>query len=227
MGSCHPESDSVGRWAEPEQAGRLLPARQHPPSAGHPTSQPPLGRPGSQTRAAPNLPLRAVRGLDVLSSWHCRWRCQGVKYYNSPCHPGPTPLHSSGFPSPPSPVPFAPSAGPGLNCPSDTPPGGNLIFVDPCAWLSASLPALCTLHGRECGRGGAGCQPSCRKEPVGLGGQPGARDRCPGLAAGSARSCGQGGHGQGRARPDSLAFSVAFFPLLFLELHNGRQKGRG
>lgn len=93
--SCHPESDSVGGWAEPEQAGAGLPPSSSPArpptSAGHPTSQATSQPPGNRTRAAPNLPLRAVRGLDVLSSWQGQWRCQGVKYYNSPCHPSPSP----------------------------------------------------------------------------------------------------------------------------------------
>lgn len=52
--SCHPESDSMGGWAEPEQAGARLPPSSSPArlptSAGHPTSQAtsrPPGKPGT------------------------------------------------------------------------------------------------------------------------------------------------------------------------------------
>lgn len=167
-----------GQSLSGQELGRPLPALQQgrPPSTGHPTSQATSRPPGKPDTGCsqPTSPSCQRAGRSELMALPVA--LPGSQVLQFPVSPQPQPH------SPPMvsllPVPFASSAGPGLNCPSGTPPGGNLIFVDLCAWLSASErevpPALRTLHGRECGWGGAGCQPSCRKEPVVLGGQPGA-----------------------------------------------------
>lgn len=142
-----------GRSLSGQELGRPLPALQQgrPPSAGHPTSQATSRPPGKPDTGCsqPTSPSCQRAGRSELMALPVA--LPGSQVLQFPGSPQPQPH------SPPVvsllPVPFASSAGPGLNCPSGTPPGGNLIFVDLCAWLSAlerEVPP-CTPHPARAG----------------------------------------------------------------------------
>lgn len=226
MGSCHPESDSVGRWAEPEQASARLPPSSSP-------ARPPPARPrgASNLTATTRPPGKPDTGCSQPTSPSCQRAGRSELLALPVALPGSQVLQFSLSPRPqphstpvisrlPHPCPLCAQRGTRFELSQRHSSGWKSYF---CRSLCLALRLgeggpPCTPHPAQ-----AGMRPGWRRLPAqlpegacGLGGQPGARDRCPGLAAGSARSCAPGGHGQGRARPDSLAFSVAlFFPFLF------------